>query len=339
MTQASHSAPQASHPVFRHRARDLMRAGKAAVVAGQIDEGIALLRAAFALDPSVVCLPWGLMPHLAAQGRDGFRARMQQRLKSWYRAPQSQVHAQAASLTRKPVMHGYVGQLGLPLPRQMTQAARIEELDWANLPEQVVIKPENGASSDGVIVAQGGIDHIAQAPIKPDLKTYACALYDRSFDKPQPVFAEQMLRDVAADQDPAVIIPRDFKVFAAGGHVGLVRVHDRNAPDGRRSLACYDRSGRRVPASLKGWPVLQGAPDDDMMPADTTAQTPAGWDALIAMAEYLSQKQPWLLRLDFYLTPQGPVFGEFTTYPNAGLNLTPFARRTLLQLWECWPDA
>jgi hypothetical protein len=277
------------------------------------------------------------MSHLAAQGRDVFHTRMQDRLQAWYRAPRSQVHAQAASLTQKPVMQTYIRQLGLPLPNQITRAERIESLDWAKLPERVVIKPENAASSKGVIVAQDGIDHIAQEPIRLDMKTYASALYARSFDKPRPVFAEDMLRDVAAQEDPALVVPRDFKLFAAGGHVGLVRVHDRNAPDGRRSLACYDRSGRRVPASLKGWPVLPGAPEGDMMPS-AIPQTPPGWDSLIAMAEYLSQKQPWLLRLDFYLTPQGPVFGEFTTYPNAGLGLTPFGRRTLLQLWESWPD-
>ena len=65
---------------------------------------------------------------------------------------------------------------------------------------------------------------------------------------------------------------------------------------------------------------------------------PPGFETLFAMAEAISQKLPWLLRLDFYLTPRGPVFGEFTTFPNAGLDLTPFSRRTLLQQWELWPD-
>ena len=45
-----------------------------------------------------------------------------------------------------------------------------------------------------------------------------------------------------------------------------------------------------------------------------------------------------MLRFDFYLTAGGPVLGEITTYPSAGMGYTAFSRRTLLQMWEITPD-
>ncbi|MBY6069097.1 hypothetical protein KUW17_20305 [Leisingera aquaemixtae] len=313
-------------PAAPGRARVLLRAGRRALQGGARAEGLALTAAACALDASLFCRPWGLLPHLQAEGRGSLRPRMRARLQSWYQAPRSQVHAHVSALSRKMAMRAYVEDLGLPLPRLYQAAPRLEALDWAGLPERVVVKPQNASSCRGVIVAAAGWDHIGRAACGGDLPGYAQALYGRTFETPVPVMAEELLADVQAAEDPALVIPRDFKVFAAGGHAGFVCVHDRNAPGGKRSLATVDREGRRLPHAEKGWPEA----------AEFTV--PPGYGALIAMAEHLSRRLPWLLRLDFYLTPRGPVFGELTSYPNAGGKFTGFARRTLLQMWELWPD-
>lgn len=328
---ATGSAPEMRdwrpQPAFPEAAGRLLREGRAAFQGGARAEGLVLCRAACALDPSSYCQPWGLMPHLKAEGRDRLRQRMLDRLHSWYRPPHSRIHAHVSALTRKMEMQRYIAAAGLPLPEQYQQARGLEGLDWAALPERVVIKPENGASSKGVIALSEGWDHLAQVPVGASLRDYAETLYASNFDKPPGrVLAEELLEDVDRCRDPALALPRDFKIFTVAGHVAFVRVHDRNASDGKRGLATLDRMGRRLSPAQTGWPEAPPAP------------LPAGWDALIAMAEYLSSRLPWLLRLDFYLTPRGPVFGEFTTFPNAGLDYSPFGRRTVLQMWESWPD-
>lgn len=186
--------------------------------------------------------------------------------------------------------------LGLPLPQLLGQAYRLSDLDWAALSERMVIKPVNAANSEGGIVAADGCDQMTGVVFGADLKSYASLLYEERFAKPPPVLVEELLSDVGAAEDPTLIVPRDYKVFTVAGHAAYVRVHDCNAQDGRRSIASFARDGSRLPPSLKGWPEA----------ADETA-LPGGFDQLIAMAEYLSQKSPWLLRLDFDLTPQGPV--------------------------------
>ena len=290
-------------------------------------EARACFKAAVQLDATVVTLDWGVLPHLEAETRGIYRDRMAARLQSWYRPPHSRVHAHVAALSDKLEMRSYISALGLPLPNILAQADSLEALDWNALPtNRVVIKPQNAGSRAGVVVAVDGVDQTTGASIYPDLQAYIRALYATSFDQPPPVMVEAYLTDVEAEQDPSIIIPRDFKIYCVAGHAGLVRVHDRNAADGQRWMATYDRLGQPLPPPLTGWPEAPQAPP------------PAGFEAMIDMAETLSHHLPYLIRFDFYLTPDGPVFGEFTTFPNAGMDSTPFGRRTFLQMWELWPD-
>lgn len=129
-------------------------------------------------------------------------------------------------------------------------------------------------------------------------------------------------------QDPAkgLWVPRDFKVFAVRGVAGAIRVLDRNAPTGKRSRITFDRSGKPIDDPMPDWPEA----------TDKTA--PEGLDALVAEAERLSHLFPWLLRFDFYLTPEGPLLGEIATFPNAGLGFRGPMRRLLLQMWQLGLD-
>jgi len=93
-----------------------------------------------------------------------------------------------------------------------------------------------------------------------------------------------------------------------------------------RGMAVFDRQGRPLPAANRKWPHWP-----------KLASLP-GFAVTMAAAERLSALLPQLLRLDLYATPEGPVLGEITAYPSAGLDITPFSRRTLLQMWELAPD-
>ncbi|SNR33122.1 ATP-grasp fold amidoligase family protein [Puniceibacterium sediminis] len=321
---ASASSP---HPELRHLAQSLLQDGRIRFNNGSRAEGMACVSAAVKLDPSVICEPWDLLPLLEAEGRSNFRERLDARLRAWYHLPDRRVHAAVSLLSKKPEMRAWIGDLGLPLPKLYAGPVALGALDWGSLPPDVVIKPVNGANSDGLVVSKGGIDVMRGQPALPDLQEYVSQLYSKIFKSPPQVLVEELLVDVHAEKDQTLQIPRDFKVFTVAGHAGFTRVFDRNDPSGKRSLASYDRDGRRLPPSREGW---REAPKGVVLPE--------GYSDLIKMAELISQKLPWLLRLDFYLTDRGPVFGEFTTYPGAGRGLTPFSDRTLLQMWELWPD-
>ncbi len=252
---------------------------------------------------------------------------MQARLQDWHRPPRSPLHAGLAALTHKRRLRDWAEGAGFRMPRLIAEASRLEELDWAALPgEGIVIKPVAATDAQGVVLVRDGIDHFARTPVGPDLAAHVRSRWAAAELLDSAVLVEEAVSDPGWPADPALAIARDVKVFAVGGHAGFVRVHDRNAEGGKRALSTRDRLGDVLPQSQKGWPEAPRVP------------VPDGWDGLIAEAERLSRIFPWLLRLDFYLSPRGPLLGEITTYPNAGLGYSHFGRRTMLQMWEVWPD-
>ena len=313
-------------PTLATRARRLVRDGRRALQAGHRAEATALFAAAMRLDPTVACEPWGLVPVLEAEGRGIVRERMQERLNSWYGPTPSPLHQPLTRLSNKAAMRNYIAAAGIPLPHLYDKAPDVTALNWTQIPDRVVIKPTTTANRNGVVLAEDGYDHVAGQTITPNLPSYAEAFHRDSFDTLPPVLAEEFIIDVDHATDPALLIPRDYKVFVVGGMAVYMWVFDRNAPDGRRDMAILDRNGRAYPQARVGWPDAPPRP------------LPQGFGAMIEMAEQISHHLPWLMRVDFYLTARGPVFGEFTTFPNAGLKLKPFGRRTYLQMWEIWPD-
>lgn len=214
----------------------------------------------------------------------------------------------------------------------MARAASLDALDRGALAgpsgvaDRLVIKPANADIGRGVIILQGGIDHLAEAPVGPDPAAYLRGLWSRAGFADSPVLVEERLCDSEALRDPSLVIPRDIKVYAVAGRVGYAIVLDRNAPGSKRSKQSYDRRGRPVPQTLTTWP--ESAP----------RLAPPGLGPVLSEAVRASRLLPQLLRFDFYHTSAGPVLGEITTYPTAGLDHTPFSRRTLLQMWEVHAD-
>ena len=110
--------------------------------------------------------------------------------------------------------------------------------------------------------------------------------------------------------------PVDYKLYVFNGAVAVVQIHTGRLTDHR--WVQYDRA----------WTKLSNG--DDCPP-------PAGLTAMIGAAELLGRGHDFL-RVDFYDTPDGPLFGEFCLYPGSGLD--PFDPPTLdEQLGEKWSAA
>jgi len=328
--------------VFGWHPPPLARAARAALGQGRSlwqagDRAAA--RAAFAraaeADMRVFCHDWGILPGLAAAGQGSLKARLDARLAAWYGSDRHAGVArppEAAALAIKARLRPWAERHGFATPRLIAAAPHLDALDWPALraaalsAQGLVIKPANQSTCKGVAVLAGGTDHMARAPVGPDPAAYMRDLWARAGLADSPVLVEERLCDDGAGRDPSLVIPRDIKVYAVAGQVGYAVVLDRNAPGGKRSKRSYDGRGRWVPHTLTSWP--EGAP----RPA------PPGLGPVVAEAMRASRLLPQMLRFDFYHTAAGPVLGEITTYPTAGLDHTWFSRRTLLQMWEVHPD-
>lgn len=284
-------------------------------------------RAAVAADPAVLYRPWGLIPELEARGEASLRDRLVDRVDSWHKGDPPAAVAELVKLVNKRQLRVWAAKSGFAVPRQIAEADRPGRLDWSSLPANVVVKPDNAASRAGVVVVIDGIDRMTGEVIKGSLAEHVARRWRQDKVGSARIIAEEVVQDIAG-QGPGneLWIPRDFKVFAVRGIAGAIRVFDRNAPSGRRSRITFDRSGRPLDDPNPHWP------------AASERTVPAGCETILAEAERLSRLFPWLLRFDFYLTPDGPLLGEITTFPAAGLNYRGPMRRLLLQMWHLEPD-
>lgn len=264
-----------------------------------------------------------------------FKARMDDRRARWYKGadPLSDPERQKrrkflASLVNKTRMHDYISGLGIRLPQRLAEAFHPDELDFARLPDRVVIKPSNGADSKGVVLFAGDRELLSGATVPPAGRAAHVAMVcdrDRIFDKPGTrLIAEEFLQDY----DPAFAIPRDFKVFVADGQAQLIQVIDRNPEKKLRTNSFFDRDWGFIEQRIKK-NYRMGPP----------YPRPPHLQALLADADRIARDIGVFYRLDFYLTATGPVFGEFTSYPSAGMAFTPFGDRLMCEMMGPFPEA
>lgn len=99
-------------------------------------------------------------------------------------------------------------------------------------------------------------------------------------------------------------LPDDYKFFCFHGEARLCQVDIDRATRHTRNF--YDRQFRPVPMTFE-YPSHEGP-----------VSKPACFDDMVALAERLAGRHPFV-RVDFY-DVRGPVFGELTFHPGAGLN-------------------
>jgi hypothetical protein len=230
-----------------------------------------------------------------------------------------------APLFNKATQRPYLERFGIALPELHAGARPIDEIDFATLPQRVCIKPVDGWDSDGVMLFDGEVEIMTGARVpRGELKdfvarTMAAARFTAS--------SRLMVEEFLEDYDSRYVIPRDFKVFAAGGRAWVIQVIDRNGPKSRICQSFYTPDWARVPDAFK-----------TTLTENPAIPKPPLLDELVAAAETLSRDLRLFMRLDFYLTTRGVVFGEFTPTPADGHGFTPVAERLLCGLIERHPD-
>ena len=257
--------------------------------------------------------------------------RIEERRQRWNSAtpnPDPALSARAkfvARLVHKQAGADYARALDLPLPRRLAVAGDPGELDFDALPERVAIKPDNQANNAGVMLFAEGRELFRGHRVPREARAdYVRKVLDHAgLSRPGlRLIAEELLEDAS----PGFAIPRDFKVFVAGGRGHVVQVVDRNGPKREWKHRFYARD----------WVPYGDFQTSNRL--DEAIPAPRDLPALLTLADRIAADLGCFMRLDFYLTPRGPIFGEFTSYPNAGRNFTPLGSAVLCDLIERYPD-
>ncbi len=197
------------------------------------------------------------------------------------------------------------------------RGADADTIDFSVLPSHYVIRPTIGHSSGMVYVMENGTNLFdkkvySHEQIRENLRT---ALVENPH-------LEFLIEEFLKNEQGNYGILVDYKFFCFNGEIAAVGVIERRSPNsGDESFV--DENWNVLPRITIAYSVPKALPEQ-----------PACWDEMVAKVKELSKVYEIFVRLDFYATDKGAVFGEFTPTPGMGRNYTPFGKKLLLEYWD-----
>ena len=262
-----------------------------------------------------------------------FKLRMNKRLEYWYKNvnpnPDPKLQKRKgyiAGLINKTAMTRYAARMNLPMPEHYCEVKTVDELDFSVLPERVVIKPNNSADNDCVMLFDKGREVFTGdlVPVSERMEYVRETFKNGRFIKPETrIIAEEFIQDF----DETNVVPRDFKVYVAGGRSWVIQVVNRPGTTKK------DWSHRYY---SQDWVPYEHFQRSNAF--GKVVEKPMHFDQLIRISNRIAQDIGCFMRVDFYIAKRGVVFGEFTSYPNAGLQFTPIGNNVLCDLMDRYPD-
>jgi hypothetical protein len=206
---------------------------------------------------------------------------------------------------------------GCLVPDLYFKGKDVENIDFNSFPEYYVIRPTIGHSSNQVFLMSKGLNLF-------DKQEYTNSeiidILQKSIkDNPEQEF---LVEEFLQNEKGEYAIPTDFKFFSFNGEIAFCYVIYRLSPKKGYSNF-YDEHWKKMPLLHVSYPLK-----------DKDSPAPLCYPEMVAQAKKLSKAYRIFVRLDFYATPRGPVFGEFTPTPSMGKNFTSFAKGLLISYWN-----
>ncbi|MBF9252796.1 hypothetical protein I2I11_05810 [Pontibacter sp. 172403-2] len=192
----------------------------------------------------------------------------------------------------------------------------LSTLDVEKLPKQFVIRPTIGYSSNLVFVIDGSFNLMDQQTYtKQDIiEKLGIALQ-------QNPYLEFLVEEFLKTERSEYKLPIDYKFFMFNGEVAYIFIIDRLSPTKGYSTF-YDENWKQIDNP------------NTYYPKGTYQQPPVCLAEMIEQAKKLSRLYGIFVRIDFYATDKGAVFGEFTPTPFMGTNFTPAGEQMLIDYWD-----
>ena len=210
----------------------------------------------------------------------------------------------------------FVKKFGCSLPELYYHGNDVEEIDFNSLPKDFVVKPNRASSARGVYVIRNGInafdgityDH---SRLKEELKSYLSKNPHKNI----------MIEEYVLDERNDKTIPDDYKVFTFNGHIACVQLIQRFSKQ-EVYFNFYDEQWNELPPIKLEAKV--GKPQS----------APACLPQILEQAKTLSKAYGIFVRLDFYATKKGAVFGEFTPTPAKYTKWSDYGVKLLTSYWD-----
>jgi hypothetical protein len=218
----------------------------------------------------------------------------------------------------------FVCRLGCAVPELYWSGRRVEDIPFDRLPDRYVIRPVVGHSKKGVFVIDHGLNLIdrknyTEEQIRSVLRPIVAGF------PPRRILVEELLRPergVPSDR------PMEYKIHAFGDVIGAI-VANQYGPELLSSG--FDERWNLLPdlyqSQKRFRPSVEPAPPECL-------------SELVRWAKVLGTAYESYVRVDFYATERGCVFGEFAATPFRGAGFTVFGDQHLGECWDrTFPDA
>lgn len=192
----------------------------------------------------------------------------------------------------------------------------VENIDFDKLPKQYVIRPTIGHSCNAVFLMDGNYNlfdktYYTQSEIRNCLYSY---LEENDM-------LEFLVEEFLANEQGEHTILDDYKIFAFNGEIAAILVINRLSPN----------SGYQT-AYTEDW--IQTESLVNSYPEGLHQQPPACLKEMITDVKKLSKAYEIFVRVDYYATSKGAVFGEFSPTPSRGNSSTQYASKLFASYWE-----
>ncbi len=211
---------------------------------------------------------------------------------------------------------------GCRVPALYWCGRRIGALRFDSLPGHFVIRPTWGTGRGGVHVMADGRDLLHERAYTPE-QLVAEVRREQGRVSRYPILVEEFVETEAGDQ----VLPLEFKCYTFGATIAAIQVIQRN---GRQAWTWF-----YTPA----WEPFDDPMTTKVPQGPGSIDPPRCLDEIVANAKALGTAYGTFVRVDFFATERGCVFGEFSGSPAAGQQFTDFADRYFGELWdEVFPD-
>jgi hypothetical protein len=221
-------------------------------------------------------------------------------------------------LSNKANAREFVKMFDCQVPDLYWRGSDVENIDFNTLPPYYVIRPTTGHSSKMVFVMDHGKNLFDDKDYTPaEIVAYLKAAVDKKED------LEFLVEEFLQNEEGEHHILTDYKFFCFDGEVAVVWEIKRTGP--KTGFATfYDENWKKIDEVHVFYPPKEAN------------EPPACYQDMLAQAKRLSKAYGIFVRLDFYATNKGAVFGEFTPTPALGRGHTRFGKKLLLKYWDTY---
>lgn len=205
---------------------------------------------------------------------------------------------------------------GCKVPDLYWKGNNIELADFRGLPEHYVIRPSIGHSSNNVFVMKKGINLFNGMEYTPETIKQHFKSAMRMTPK-----VDILIEEFLQTSEGNYRILDDYKFMCFNGEIASCHVINRLSP--KLGYGCfYDENWNRMRPLHKAYPEKGGQ------------IKPSCFEDMIHQVKVLSKAYEIFVRIDFYATNKGAVFGEFTPTPGMGGNFSSYGKELLIKYWD-----